>query len=654
MEEHTESRLTSSTKTIDAICLGRAAVDLYGEQIGETLEGMRSFRKYVGGSSANMAVGMARLGLKAAMLTRVGDEPLGEFVRSEMAANGVDVSHVIADPDRLTGLAILAVRDRETFPLVFYRENCADMAISEEDFDEFFLASAKALVITGTHFSTAATDSACRKAVEYARRNGTRTVLDIDYRPVLWGLTGHGLGEVRFVGSDRVTEHIQGVMPLFDLVVGTEEEFHIAGGSTHTITALRRLRAKSAAVLVVKRGTRGASVFPEGIPDSLDSGIAVPGFPVDVLNVLGAGDAFMSGFMSGWIAGEDYSQCCRYGNACGALVVSRHGCAPAMPGRDELRVFLERGGKLRRPDDDLAFLRLHRASTRDTRRNEIYALAFDHRTHLEELADSVGANRDLIAPLKGLIFRGLLLAGERSDLNGCAGMLVDKRFGEEVLLKQNGSDLWVARPVELTGSRPLRFECGKAIALELAGWPSNHVAKCLVRYHPDDPPELKREQERSLLALYEACLATDRELLLEVLLPGNAQNHECTTAEALDCLYEAGIHADWWKLAPGSARSWELVSTTIAAQDPNCRGVLLLGQKLPVAELGASFDIAARQPLCRGFAVGRTIITGPSHAWLSGQSNDESTIEAVADGYLLVVDAWRRSRAHARTAGEHV
>ncbi len=140
-------------RPFDLICLGRAAVDLYGEQIGGRLEDMQTFSKYLGGSPANTAVGLARLGLKPAMLTRVGDEHNGRFVRETLAAEGVDVSHVKTDPKRLTALVFLGIQDRETFPLVFYRDNCADMAVSPEDFDSAFIGSATGLLVSGTHLS---------------------------------------------------------------------------------------------------------------------------------------------------------------------------------------------------------------------------------------------------------------------------------------------------------------------------------------------------------------------------------------------------------------------------------------------------------------------------------------------------------------------
>ena len=262
--------------SLDVICMGRAAVDLYGEQIGGRLEDMLTFTKYLGGSPANTAVGVARLGLKPAMLTRVGDEHNGRFVRETLCAEGVDVSHVHTDPERLTALVFLGIQDRDTFPLVFYRDNCADMAISLEDFDAEFIASAKALLISGTHLSQPATYESCRKAMLFAKAAGTKVVLDIDYRPVLWGLTSPGMGEQRFVPSNEVSAHLQTIIGQCDLVVGTEEEIHIAGGSTDTLAALRRLRELTTATVVVKRGPMGCVVFDAAIPAEMEKGLKGP------------------------------------------------------------------------------------------------------------------------------------------------------------------------------------------------------------------------------------------------------------------------------------------------------------------------------------------------------------------------------------------
>ncbi|HXV24395.1 MAG TPA: 5-dehydro-2-deoxygluconokinase, partial [Alphaproteobacteria bacterium] len=315
------------TVDLDVVTIGRASVDLYGQQIGGGLEDMASFAKSVGGCPANIAIGAARLGLKSAIITRVGNEPMGRFIREQMRREGVDVSGVGTDPDRLTALVLLGVRDEHTFPLIFYRERCADMALGEEDIDPTLVARAKAIVVTGTHFSRPKPAAAQRKAIGLAQAAGTKIVFDIDYRPNLWDLAGHDAGGERYIASERVTATLQDVLPLCDLIVGTEEEMRIAAGQNDPLQALQRVRDLSKAVLVLKRGPMGCAVFAGPIPERIEDGVSGPGFPVEIYNVLGAGDAFMAGFLRGYLTGETLETSARLGNACGAIAVSRLLCS---------------------------------------------------------------------------------------------------------------------------------------------------------------------------------------------------------------------------------------------------------------------------------------------------------------------------------------
>ena len=642
-------------RPLDVICMGRAAVDLYGEQIGGRLEDMRSFAKYLGGSPANTAVGVARLGLKPAMLTRVGDEHNGRFVRERLAAEGVDVSHVKTDPQRLTALVFLGIRDADTFPLVFYRDRCADMAVDASDFDATFIGSARALLLSGTHLSQPGTLAACRAAIALARAHGTRIVLDIDYRPVLWGLTAPGLGEQRYVESAAVSRQLQLVVADCDLLVGTEEEIRIAGGSADTLSALRTLRALSAATLVMKRGPMGCVVFAGAIPDRLDNGLAGPGFPVEVFNVLGAGDAFMAGFLRGWLRDEPLGRCCAYANACGALVVSRHGCAPAMPSEIELQHFLAHGASTRwlRKDADLEHL--HRTTTRLRDWPELAVLAFDHRSQFEELAAGVAA--DWVARFKALLAAGARRgAAAASTVRGdpSFGVIVDDRYGEAVFPPLTGTAWWIARPVERPGSRPLQFEAGPDLALALREWPTEHVAKCLVIYHPDDPVDLRRVQLERLQALQAACLGTDREFLIEVVPPRDAVAPADGLARALEQIYAVGVRPDWWKLPPPpDATAWQRIADCVQRRDPHCRGVLLLGLEANEDSLAHSFRIAARHSICKGFAVGRSIFAEPAADWFAGRIDDAAVIDRVATRYARLIALWREARPRTTASLPH-
>ena len=627
-------------KQLDVVTVGRSSVDLYGEQVGGRLEDMASFAKYVGGCPTNIAVGTARLGLRSALITRVGDEHLGRFIQEQCAREGVDISGIVTDPHRLTALVILGIRDKDTFPLIFYRENCADAALSEADIDEALIARAKAVVVTGTHLSTASLNAASRKAMRLAHAHGGKVVLDIDYRPVLWGLTGHGLGEERFVASDEVTAHLQRILPECNLIVGTEEEIHIAGGSTDTMAAIRAVRAAAPeALIVVKRGPMGCTAFPGAIPATIDEGVSGPGFPVEVFNVLGAGDAFMSGFLRGWLRDLPLAECCRLANACGAFAVSRHGCAPAIPSWAELEGFLKTGSEHRRLREDARLEQIHWATNRSRQWPQILAFAFDHRAQFEEMCARVGTSPEHVPYFKRLALSAAMMTADgRED----GGILLDGRFGQEALDQATGKGLWIGRPVELPGARPIRFEGGPDLGCSLREWPAEHCVKCLVFYHPDDPADLRAEQERQVLILADASRRTGHDLLLEVIpSKSEAPVDERTLARAMRRFYALGVHPDWWKLPdPGSDAAWGDIAGVIEAHDPHCRGVLLLGLDAPEAELFAAFATARRHPVCKGFAVGRTIFGKPAEEWLAGRINDQQAIQAMASAYRRLIDAW--------------
>ncbi|WP_186398875.1 5-dehydro-2-deoxygluconokinase [Stappia sp. P2PMeth1] len=630
-------------RPLDVITIGRASVDLYGAQVGGRLEDMRGFAKYIGGSPTNMAAGTARLGLRSALITRVGDEHMGRFIREELVREGVDVRGVKTDPERLTALVLLGIRDREQFPLIFYRENCADMALEEGDIDPAFIAEAGCVTVTGTHLSNPRTEAAVLKALRLARENGARTALDIDYRPNLWGLAGHGAGESRFIESRAVTAKLQSHLPLFDLIVGTEEEFHIAGGSTDTLAALRAVRAISAATLVCKRGPMGAVAFEGDIADDLDKGVSGPGFPIEVFNVLGAGDGFMSGLLRGWLRDEGWERALTYANACGALAVSRHGCTPSYPSWEELCFFLQRGVRVPALRKDAELEQIHWSTTRKGDWPQMRVFAFDHRKQLEDLAAELGAD-----PARIPAFKTLCLAAARRVQAGRPGygILSDGRLGEAALFAAAGTGLWIGRPVELPGSRPLELEIGPDYGTGLAEWPADHVVKVLCFCHPDDDEAMRAGQEATVLRLARAARANGLEFLLEVIPSKVGPVGDDTTAALIRRFYEIGVYPDWWKLEPSvSAAAWAATCAAISENDPHVRGIVVLGLDAPLEELEASFAEAARFPLVKGFAVGRTIFFEAARGWLSGTLDDEGAIALMASKYQILCAAWDRARA---------
>lgn len=634
---------------LDIVTLGRSSVDLYGDQVGGRLEDVLSFSKYVGGCPSNIAIGTARLGLRSGIITRVGEDHMGRFIREQFEREGVDTRGVASDPQRLTSLVLLGLRDRDTFPLIFYRENCADSALDVDDIDPDFVATSRSLLITGTHLSRPGLYAASAKAVEIANGAGAKIILDIDYRPVLWGLTRPDLGENRFVSSDAVTQQMQSLVPACDLIVGTEEEFHILGGVEDTLAALKAARELTDALLVLKTGAKGCIAFEGAIPERLMEGLVVGGFPTEVFNVLGAGDAFFSGFLAGWLRDKPLAECCRMGNAAGALVVSRHGCSPASPTAQELEWFLAgqaKGPALRK---DQALEQLHWSTTRPSRDGDVMVLAIDHRSQLEQIAAEEGADCARIPAIKTLALRAVeRLHREEGQL----GILLDGRYGEAALAQASGTGMWIGRPIELPGSCPLEFDTDIAdVTSELRLWPRDHIVKCLCFYHPDDPEDLRAEQERQLLRLASACRNTGHEFLLEIIASHRGAVDANTAASIIERIYDLGIYPDWWKLEPSEDPAcWARINAAIEHRDPYCQGIVLLGLSAPEERLIASFEVATRVPTMRGFAVGRTIFADPARLWLANLISDGQAEDMLYQNFRRLVIGWKRARQSAKVA----
>lgn len=314
--------------TYDVLAVGRSSIDLYANDIGVPFPEIRSFAAYVGGCPTNISVGTRRLGLRSALLTAVGDDPVGEFVLHFLEQEGVETRYIPRKSGRRTSAVLLGIEPPDRFPLVFYRDNCADIELTIDDVRNAPVRDARLVVITGTGLSREPSRSATLLAAETARTSGGTVLLDLDLRPTLWH-------DPRAYGVV-----IRSALFLVDVVVGTEEEVAAAAGVEEVPAAARRLLRLGPKAVVTKQGPRGSTVYlPRGEP------VQAAPFPVEVVNVLGAGDAFASGFIYGYLRGWDWYRCAWMGNACGAIVVTRHGCANFMPYEDEVLRFIEaRGG----------------------------------------------------------------------------------------------------------------------------------------------------------------------------------------------------------------------------------------------------------------------------------------------------------------------
>lgn len=333
-------------KKFDLITMGRSSIDLYSQSIGADFVDITGFNAFVGGSPLNIAVGVRRLGANTALLTGVGNDKVGDFLLNFLDKEKVNTKTIVRVPGGRTSAVVLGIQPPDKFPLVYYRDNAADSQITIDDVINAGISQYRALEISATALNIEPSRSAVFYAVEQAFENETDVVLDIDFRSDQWR-------DVRSFGL-----MVRAILPKVKIAIGTEEEIlattlsksdqlrivdqqisapEIKGDLD---SAISKIIGSGPEVLIVKRGAKGCSVYyKDGRVED------VPGFPVDVVNVLGAGDAFASGFIYGHLNGWDIYKSCRLGNACGAWVVQKQGCANDMPFYKELMPFIDaRGG----------------------------------------------------------------------------------------------------------------------------------------------------------------------------------------------------------------------------------------------------------------------------------------------------------------------
>ena len=312
-----------ATTSLDLLCMGRSSIDLYAHEVGAPITSVKSFDAYVGGCPTNVAVGTRRLGVRSGLLTGVGTDQVGDFVLHFLQQEGVDVSAVPRFRERRTSAALLTIQPPDRFPLTFYRDNCADIGLTIDHVRASAAFQSRLIFLTGTGLSEEPSRTATLYAAEKARAAGVRVILDVDYRPGLWP------------SEDVFGANLRALARFAHIAIGTEEELRAATNQAHTDDACATMLDTGIELLVLKRGGDGARVFR---PGSAPQDIAP--FAITVMNVLGAGDAFASGFIYGILQGWEPAKAARLGNATGAIVVTRHGCANFMPTIPEVREFL--------------------------------------------------------------------------------------------------------------------------------------------------------------------------------------------------------------------------------------------------------------------------------------------------------------------------
>lgn len=330
----------------DLITFGRSSIDLYSQNIGAAFTDIRGFDAFVGGSPLNIAVGARRLGANATLITALGNDKIGDFILNFLEKENINTSAICRVENARTSAVVLGIEPPDRFPLVYYRENAADSQVTIDQVINAGIGKYKLLEISGTALNVEPSRSAVFYAAEVAIENKTDVILDIDFRADQWK-------DIRSFGV-----MVRALLPKVKIAIGTEEE--VLAATLQSVDQVRikhqqisapeitgdinssvqKILRSGPEVLIVKRGAKGVTIFySDGRIEE------VPGFPVDILNVLGAGDAFASGFIFGYLQGWSHYKSCRLGNASGAWVVQKPGCANDMPYYNELMMFVEsRGG----------------------------------------------------------------------------------------------------------------------------------------------------------------------------------------------------------------------------------------------------------------------------------------------------------------------
>ena len=336
--------------TYDSIHMGRSSIDLYANEVGSPFIDIKNFAAYVGGSPTNISVGLRRLGSKTAILTGLGQDPVGDFILDFLRKEDVETQFSPRKEGHRTSAVVLGIEPPNKFPLVYYRDNCADIELTIDDVLATPIAESRVFQFAGTNLYQDPCRSATLFAVELAQKSETEVILDIDFRPDQWH-DPRAFGVV-----------IRSVLPNVDIVLGTDDEINavmladpnqveltdsqVSDTKVHgdVNTAIKSILSLGPKAVLQKRGSDGVRVHLKQ-EDGLSKQIEALGFPVDIYNILGAGDAFAAGFIYGYINGWGWYKSAQLGNACGAIVVTKHGCANFMPTYNEVMAFVEtRGG----------------------------------------------------------------------------------------------------------------------------------------------------------------------------------------------------------------------------------------------------------------------------------------------------------------------
>ena len=307
---------------MDVVILGRIGYDLYSEQPNVPLPQVRTFSRYLGGSSANMAIGLSRLGAQVGILSCLGNDSLSQFLREFLEAEKVETRHVQTAPGYLPSLCLTEVTPPDRFPQVFYRHDAVDTMLDAAEGDLAYAVSGRMFITNGTALCASPSRESAYKSMERAKEAGCTVVLDVDFRSMSWRNAAEAGLAVRLA------------LPFTDVLIGNQTELKLTAGVDDLDCATEKLQRAGIPLLVSKLGDEGTRAL------TATERVYLPPYRVNVASTIGAGDGFASGFLRAHLDGQPLLECLHWGNAAAAIVVSRLSCSEAMPCRDEVQAMM--------------------------------------------------------------------------------------------------------------------------------------------------------------------------------------------------------------------------------------------------------------------------------------------------------------------------
>lgn len=617
----------------DIAILGQPFVDLYGEQIGSSLEEMLSFKKMIGGSAASIAIGCARLGLRISLISQVGDDEMGQFIIDTLQQENIDIKQVKKLPSLQTPLILRGTQNQKAFPAISYPTSPFAI-LRKENSDSDHISKTNTLLVTAMNFLNEQTKHASRKAMIGAKENQIKIILSLDIFPLK-------------ANTSEVFTALETILPLCDLIVGHEEDFQMAAGILNTYSALKHLRTLTSAILVINT-EHGGFVINDQIPAPWYNTTSHPGFKIDNHYNFAAKNAFISGFLYGWLEKNALEKCCEFAMASKAIVQSRYDRTADLPSHDELTAYLsDHNNIVAKTLEAPHFSHIHYASTHVTRQQHHLAFTFGYHQQWQKMAQHFNADEATIHQAKNLIAHALKDIAASTPFSS---IICDSDVQPHIL-ELFPQEHTIMHALESPGEIPLRFKNDPDLSQLMLQWPKNHGAKISLIYHPDDRYVLRGQQETTVSLLHRACRTTQHELFIELIPPAASLTTASTISHIMQRFYEIGIYPDWWQIMPPrDQRSWDSIARIISENDRYCRGVMVLGHLATLEQLPLMFDFACKQPFCKGFIISRSIFQQSLEQWFARRIDDQSLIEAVATSYQKAIDLWNEARQKAENA----